>query len=107
MSRYLLEISFRSFSGIPEIFKPYSTLSLTVSQGNNAPSWKTIMRSGPVSSSFFPSSMISPPSGFSNPARILRKVDLPHPDGPTIHTNSPSFTVRFTPPSAFSGFPSC
>ena len=34
--------------------KALGGVNLTVSQGNNAPSWKTIIRSGPVSSSFFP-----------------------------------------------------
>ena len=107
MSRYRFDISWRSFSGIPATFRPYSTLSSTVNHGNNAPSWNTIILSGPVLTNFFPSSNISPSSGFSKPANILRKVDFPHPDGPTIHTNSPSLTVRLTPPIALRGFPSC
>ena len=28
-------------------------------------------------------------------------VDLPQPDGPTMETNSPSFTVRLTPSRAW------
>ena len=28
------------------------------------------------------------------PARILRSVDFPHPDGPTTATNSPSLTLK-------------
>ena len=38
----------------------------------------------------FPSTVTSPTSGFSNPARRLTNVDLPHPDGPTITVSSPA-----------------
>src|SRR5690606_14557196 len=36
----------------------------------------------------------SPPERVSRPARMRRNVDLPQPDGPTRHTNSPSRIVR-------------
>jgi len=38
--------------------------------------------------------MISPSVGLSSPARMLRRVDFPQPDGPTMQTNSPSLIVR-------------
>ena len=38
------------------------------------------------------------PTGRSSPATIRRNVDLPHPDGPTIETNSPSATSRSNGP---------
>src|SRR6266516_2631936 len=37
-----------------------------------------------------PSSSTRPLVGSTRPARMLNSVDLPHPDGPTIETNSPS-----------------
>src|SRR3972149_4204491 len=39
-----------------------------------------------------PSARISPPSGFNRPNSTLRKVLLPHPEGPTRLTNSPFAT---------------
>ena len=39
---------------------------------------------------------ILPESGFSNPPINLRIVVLPHPDGPSIATNSPLFTEKLT-----------
>jgi hypothetical protein len=34
--------------------------------------------------------LISPLSSFSSPARTIRSVDLPDPDGPTMPTDSPA-----------------
>src|SRR4051794_17897224 len=50
-----------------------------------------------------PSMEIEPLSGSRNPAIIFISVDLPHPDGPTIATNSPSPTVKPTPSTTCSG----
>src|SRR6476660_48318 len=44
-----------------------------------------------------PSIAISPPEISSRPASIRSKVDLPHPEGPTITTNSPSAMSRLMP----------
>src|SRR5690606_29343697 len=38
----------------------------------------------------------APRSGLTNPAMILSNVDLPHPEGPTMATNSPSRTAKLT-----------
>jgi len=43
---------------------------------------------------FFPAMLIDPEDGVSSPAKVRRSVDLPHPDGPTMTSNSPSFTDR-------------
>src|SRR5215470_6167324 len=40
---------------------------------------------------------ISPDVTVSRPATMRRSVDLPHPDGPTITTNSPSATSVVMP----------
>src|SRR5579875_3220484 len=44
-----------------------------------------------------PSMRISPEVTRSSPATMRSKVDFPQPDGPTMTTNSPSATSRFTP----------
>src|SRR5258705_13845332 len=48
--------------------------------------------SGPCTGS--PSMRTFPDVGAMKPAITLRMVDLPHPDGPSRHTNSPSPTER-------------
>src|SRR5580698_9616534 len=60
-------------------------------------------RSVPGPESFLPCIRISPESGLIRPSRILRKVLLPQPDGPTIDTNSPSATSISKLPSAGTG----
>src|SRR5215211_6538923 len=50
---------------------------------------------GPLTGS--PSRATAPRLGRSKPARICRRVDLPHPEGPMIATNSPSATVKSMP----------
>ena len=42
-----------------------------------------------------PLTIISPLEDGISPAKILRNVDLPLPDGPRSATNSPSFIVKF------------
>src|SRR5262245_9685384 len=48
--------------------------------------------SGPLTTS--PSMRTSPRVGAMKPAMMFRMVDLPQPDGPSRHTNSPSRTER-------------
>src|SRR6185369_16065394 len=48
--------------------------------------------SGPLTTS--PSIRTSPRVGATKPAMMFRMVDLPQPDGPSRHTNSPSRTER-------------
>src|SRR3984957_3411065 len=43
-----------------------------------------------------PSMRIVPASGCTNPATMFINVVFPHPDGPTMATNSTSPTVRLT-----------
>src|SRR5579862_5675855 len=43
-----------------------------------------------------PSMRIDPESGLMKPTIMFISVVLPHPDGPTIATNSPSPTLRLT-----------
>src|SRR5689334_7334418 len=50
-----------------------------------------------------PSMETEPLSGSRNPAIMFINVVLPHPDGPTIATNSPSPTVKLTPSTTCSG----
>src|ERR1043166_3524680 len=82
----------RSGSGAP--FSASSRLRRTVIQGNTDPRWVIRMprRLGPRIGR--PSIRTSPRSARSNPARTLRSVDFPQPDGPTMETNSPSPTVN-------------
>src|SRR5262245_12142841 len=47
----------------------------------------------------WPSRATVPRSGRSKPAKICRRVDLPHPEGPMMLTNSPSATVKSMPSS--------
>src|SRR5215471_20758349 len=64
-------------------------LSSTVSQGNEVYFWNTIPRSllGPCTG--WPFTRISPLSGWSRPATMRSRVDLPHPEGPSKTRNSP------------------
>jgi len=47
-----------------------------------------------------PSIQTSPPSGWINPATIIKSVVLPDPDGPRSVRNSPSRSSRSAPASA-------
>ena len=47
-----------------------------------------------LSLKYFPLIFISPFSGVISPAISDRSVDLPHPDGPTMATNSPLFREK-------------
>src|SRR6185295_7028474 len=54
----------------------------------------TPLRAGAMSLTTFPPIEISPPDTSSNPAMRRSKVDLPHPEGPTKTTSSPSAISR-------------
>src|ERR1044072_5232025 len=86
--------------------KPNPMLPSTVSQGNTPRSWNTKIRrgSGPVTAS--PSMRTSPLVGVMKPAITFRMVDLPHPEGPSRHTNSPSRTSRLMSSSTLMRAPS-
>src|SRR5262249_40263116 len=43
-----------------------------------------------------PATCVLPSAGVRSPAMTFSIVDLPQPEGPTMETNSPSFTVRLT-----------
>lgn len=51
---------------------------------------------GELPSISFPFKEILPEDLLSSPAIIERSVDLPHPLGPIIEINSPSFTSKLT-----------
>ena len=55
---------------------------------------------GALSFTTFPPMRSSPSVMSSSPAIMLRVVDLPHPDGPTRMTNSPSAMSRLTSSTA-------
>src|SRR5262245_32817004 len=71
--------------------------------------WKTIAvgrRLASIASTEASPMRMSPDVGCSNPAIMRSTVDLPHPDGPRIHINSPSSTCKVTPSTAFT-VPKC
>jgi hypothetical protein len=78
------------------------TFSSALSHGSSAApaSWKNITRSLPAPRIGAPSKSTLPPLALSKPARMLRSVDLPQPDGPSRQTSSPCETSRSMPSSA-------
>ena len=52
-----------------------------------------------------PSMVTLPLVGCSRPAAICSVLDLPHPDGPMIATDSPFATEKLSPSSASVPFP--
>src|SRR5688572_19165796 len=72
------------------------TFCCTVSHGNTDPCCEIMipLRLGPGRKT--PAILIVPRSAHSKPAMTVSSVDLPHPDGPTIATNSPSRTSKLT-----------
>src|SRR6478735_8303286 len=73
-----------------------------VRHGSSEASWNTTARSGPGFVTSLPSTRMRPEVAAISPSTTDRNVVLPQPEGPTTETNSPSMTVRFTPPSASS-----
>ncbi|MGY3561386.1 hypothetical protein ACVWXP_004655 [Bradyrhizobium sp. USDA 4463] len=88
---------------MPRIFRPNSTFSRTVFQGNSEYCWNTMPRSalGPFTRS--PSTVTIPVVGLRKPATALSRVDFPQPEGPTIDTNSPGFTWICVSVTAWTG----
>ena len=85
---------------IPAVFNAKPIFSLTVICGYSAYDWNTIERprsDGNRSVTSASSIKTEPESASSRPAKILRSVDLPHPDGPTNTTSSPSLMSRSMP----------
>src|SRR5262245_18074724 len=66
------------------------TLPSTVFQGNRANSWNTGPRSGPGPVTALPLTATLPLLGATKPPTTYSRVDLPHPEGPRMATNSPS-----------------
>src|SRR6185312_14327164 len=79
---------------------PYMTLACVVRHGSKRDCWKTVALSRPGPSIGLPAISMRPESGERRPVTMLRNVVLPQPDGPTMHTNSPSATDRLTLESA-------
>ncbi len=94
MSMSSLDLAWRSSACIPATSRPNSTFRLTDLHGNRAKSWKTMPLSGPGPLHARPSITISPDVGSRSPAIILRRVVLPHPDGPTMLISSPFLMSR-------------
>src|SRR5262245_49868541 len=79
---------------------PYMTLASVVRHGSKRVCWKTVALSRPGPLIGLPAISMQPESGDRRPVTMLRNVDLPQPDGPTMHTNSPSAIDRLTLESA-------
>ncbi len=82
----------RSSEPMPRILSPNSTLASTVFHGKSEWCWNTIPRSAAGRSTGSPSTVSEPVVGRMKPAMALRSVDLPQPEGPSRHTNSPPAT---------------
>ncbi len=84
-------MTFASISdwGTPAILGPKPMFFETFIHSNNAPCWNTMPRelSGPMTR--VSPRVISPKVGAKKPARILRSVVLPQPEGPRTDINSP------------------
>lgn len=90
----------RSDRGRRAISAQSSTFARTDRHDNNVGSWK-MKPTESVASATLPS------VGRSRPAAIRSSVDLPHPDGPTTATKSPSAMSRSTPSRAQVPEPNC
>jgi len=71
-------------------------LSNTVIHGMSEKFWNTTMRSMPGRRISRPSRTTPPAEGRSRPAMMLSSVLLPHPEWPTIVTNSPCSMAKCT-----------
>src|SRR5262249_49775588 len=78
---------------------PNSRLRRTVIQGNTEPRCVIKMPWRPGPAMGWPSTSTSPASSGSKPGRRVEKVELPHPEGPTMAMNSRAATVRSMPAS--------
>src|SRR5882757_152 len=89
----------RCSSGSPRASRPSSTLSLTESHGSSAKDWNTSAHSRLIPSTWRPRYKTCPELRGTIPLMMRSKVDLPHPEGPTIAMNSPSSTLKVMSPS--------
>src|SRR5438477_164324 len=96
----------RSCDLTPAARNPKSKFSTTAFNGNSANCWNTTERLGPGPVTGFPATVTDPDVGNSRPAAIRRHVVLPHPDGPTIATNSLARTSKLTSSTAGRAWPS-
>src|SRR5215472_1593723 len=87
---------------MPPVFGPKVMLSSTVNHGKSAASWNTTLRRGSGRLTGSPRKSTSPRVGPSKPATMLRRVDLPQPDGPRTAANSLGATSRSIASSATS-----
>jgi len=77
-------------------------------EGKTPSSWNTKMRRGSGRRTGSPCASTSPRVGARKPASTFKSVDLPQPDGPTMHTNSPVVTSKSIPSSTRVGsLPDC
>ena len=81
------------------------TFCQTVSQGSSVACWNTTPTSADGPSMRWSASVKVPASARSRPASSRSSVLLPHPDGPTRQTNSPSRTAMSRWSSASTGSP--
>src|SRR6266536_1568610 len=89
---------------MPARRRPKAMLSHTLSHGKLASSWNTTpIPAGTRSPTTLPSNVTVPALGTVRPASVSSSVVLPHPDGPTMVTNSPAARSRSSGPSAWTG----
>ncbi|MCY1384549.1 hypothetical protein D9M69_728190 [compost metagenome] len=81
---------------MPRIFRPNSTFSCTVRQGNRAYCWNTMPQAAVTSVTGLPLTAMLPLSGAMKPAIRFSRVDLPQPEAPSSTRNSPRRTSRST-----------
>ena len=86
----------RRARGTLRAWRPISTFSCTVSQGNKAKLWNTIATPSVGPSTCLPRHVTLPALGFNRPETIRSSVDLPDPERPSSATISPSRRVRLT-----------
>ncbi len=98
--------SARSARAMPRASRPSSTFCCTVSQGNSANDWNTMLiaRAGPYRG--WPRYCTVPASTPISPAMMRSSVLLPEPDWPSKATISPSRSVNSTPSSTGRSRPS-
>ena len=76
--------------------RPSATFCAIVRHGSRRGSWKATAVRSSVSRTAEESSVMVPRDGWSRPPRSLSRVDLPHPEGPTIARISPAARSRST-----------
>lgn len=80
---------------------------MAVFQGSSTGLWNTMPISGWGAVTSVPDTRIDPDDFGISPASSLSRVDLPHPDGPTMVMKPPLGTSTEMGPSACTIVPSC